>query len=211
MAFTLNFEVTERNDNKLLTITDTTGEISTGTSTGWGIPNPLYTNIGVSGSTTALELDIKITESDGVETTYDTIDLYTEFGPFVTVDDMVFELDCSMLKVSGIAIGTSDDELPDGIYEIQYTYASGEVTETYTVDFVLVYGKVKKGVYELLRKMNTDYEYEGAVEDDVLLTIFTKTYLDGILAADAVARRDSVIEQLYTLERLLINESSYEI
>lgn len=211
MAFTLNFEVTERNDNKLLTITDTTGEVSTGSVDGWGDTHPEYTSVAASGTATSLELNITITTSDGLETVYDTIDLYTEFGPFATITDLVFPLDCSMLVSSGEALGTSDDEFPDGIYEIQYVYASDEVTETATVDSILVYGKVKNGVWEMLRKMNRDYEYEGAVEDDVLLAVFAKTYLDGMLAADVSGREDSIIGQLYTLERLLINESSYDV
>jgi hypothetical protein len=211
MALTLAFEVTERNDNKLLTITDTSGEVSTGTSTGWGAPNPLYTSIVASGGAHTLELNISITTSDGLITEYDTIDLYTEFGPFAAVTDLVFPLDCSMLKVSGVAMGTSSDLFPDGVYEIEYIYDDGLVSVVTTTSTMTIYGKVRNGVYELLRKMTSSYEYEGYIDDGVLLAIFANTYLDGILASDAVARLDSVTAQLYTLERLLINESSYEI
>jgi len=211
MALVLAFEVTERNDNKLLTITDTTGEVSTGTVTGWGAPNALYTTIVASGGAHTLELNIDITESDGTITYYDTIDLYTTFGAFATIADLVFPLDCSMLKVSGIAMGTSDDQFPDGIYDIEYIYDDALATEKITTVAETVYGKVRNGTYELLRKMTTSYEYEGYIDDGVLLAIFTKTYLDGILAADNIARRTSVYTQLYVLERLLINESSYEI
>lgn len=209
MAFTLAFEVVERNDNKLLTITDTSGEVATGTVTGWGSPNPAYT--GINGSTHTLELEISITTSDGLEVEYDTIDLYDEFGPFSSVTDLVFPLDCSMLKVSSVAMGTSDDEFPDGIYKINYVYDDGLVTEESTESSEIIYGKVRNAVYELLRMMTTSYEYEGYIDDGVLLAIFTNTYLDGILASDPVARRNSVTSQLYVLERLLINESTYEI
>jgi len=211
MALTLAFEVVERNDNKLLTITDTSGEVSTGTVTGWGAPNPVYTSIVASGGTHTLELDITITTSDGIETVYDTIDLYSEFGPFASITDLVFPLDCSMLKVSGIAMGTSSDVFPDGIYKINYMYDYGLSTYRNTEESIIVYGKVKNSTYETLRKMTTSYEYEGYIDDGVLLAIFTNTYLDAILVTDPVSRRDSVISQLYTLERLLINESSYEI
>jgi len=211
MAFTLAFEVTERNDNKIITITDTTGEVSTGTATGWGSPDPLYTAIVASGGAHTLELDISITTSDGLETVYDTIDLYTEFGPFSAVTDLVFPLDCSMLKVSGVALGTADDIFPDGIYEFTYMYDYGLGTYTATNSSETVYGKVRNSTYELLRKMTTSYEYEGYIDDGVLLSVFANTYLDAILTFDPVGRRNSVISNLYTLERLLINESTYEI
>lgn len=209
MALTLAFEVTERNDNKLLTITDTSGEVSTGTITGWGAPNYVYTTI--DGSTHTLELNITVTTSDGTSTAYDTIDLYSEFGGFAAIGDLVFPLDCSMLMVSSVAIGTSDDQFPDGVYEIEYVYDDTLATETTTTDTNTVYGKVMSGTYELLRKMTTSYEYEGYIDDGVLLAIFANTYLDAILSIDPVARRNSVVGYLYTLERLLINESSYEI
>jgi hypothetical protein len=211
MAFTLAFSVTERNDNKLLTITDTTGEVSTGTATGWGSPNPLYSEVVASGGLHTLELNINVTTSDGTVTYYDTIDLYTEFGPFASITDLVFPLDCSMLKVDDVAIGTSEDSFPDGIYDIEYIYDYDLVTESITTNTETICGKVRNGTYELLRKMTTSYEYEGYIDDGVLLAIFANTYLDGILVSDAIARRDSVTAQLYTLERLLINESSYEI
>ena len=209
MAFALNFSVVERNDNCLLTITDTSGEVATGTVTGWGAPNPLYTTI--DGVTHTLELEITVTVSDGTATEYDNVDLYDEFGAFAAVTDLVFALDCSMLKEAGVAIGTSEDTLPDGIYDIKYIYDRGLATEAYYESAEIVYGRVRKGVYELLRKMNASYEYEGYIDDGVLLAVFANTYLDGILASDAVARRTSITDQLYTLERLLINESSYEL
>jgi hypothetical protein len=209
MALTLAFDVTERNDNKLLTIEDTSGEVATGTVTGWGAPNAVYTTI--NGVAHTLELVITVTISDGTITYYDAIDLYTEFGPFATITDLVFPLDCSMLKDHGIAIGTSDSQFPDGIYDIEYVYDDTLVTERTTTTATTVYGKVRTGTYELLRMMTTSYEYEGYIDDGVLLAIFAKTYLDGILAADNIARRTSVYSNLYTLERILINESTYEI
>jgi hypothetical protein len=215
MAFTLAFDVTERNDNKLLTITDTSGEVATGTATGWGAPNPVYTTIVASGGAHTLELEISITISNGTKTTYDVIDLYTEFAPvggFAAITDLVFPLDCSMLKESGIAMGTSDDEFPDGIYEITYIYDDGLVTEDYTTYSELIHGKVKNATYQLLRMMSTSYEYEGYIDDGAVLGVFVKTYLDAMINAfDEVAREASVLGQLYTLERILINESTYEI
>ena len=84
MALTLTYNVTERNDNQLLTITDTTSTI-----TGWGIgTNPAVTDI--ASLSNQLTLDITITTSDGTEIAYNTINLYDTFGPFSTQSDLVF-------------------------------------------------------------------------------------------------------------------------
>jgi len=200
MALTLTYNVLERNDNQLLTITDTTA-----VATGWGVGgNPAVTDI--ASATNKLTLDIKITTSDGVETTYDQINLYDEFGPFATTSDLVFELDCTLLTVSAVALGTADSEFPDGIYEFTYSYDSPTVSTTGTV---LLDGRVTAGVYELLRTIPTKYECGGPHEKEVLDIIFAKAYLDSIHASAYVARIDSILNQLTVLERLITNVSTY--
>ena len=209
MALVLDFSIVERNDNKLLTITDTSGVYNAITNpTGWGAPNLTVAGITSVAGAQSLELDITITISDGTTTIYDTIDLHSVIAAHVDLTDLVFPLDCSDLKVATIAIGTSDDEFPDGIYEI--TYSSNGVATSHT-NVEIVYGKVKNATYELLRQMNTSYEYEGYIDDGAVLAVFAKTYLDSILTNDPSARETAVLDQLYTLERLLINESTYEI
>ena len=212
MAFTLSYSVTERNDNKILTITDTSGEVSTGTSTGWGTPNPVYTSIVASGGLHTLELNITISKSDGTETTYDTIDLYTLFAPgggFADINDLVFPLDCSMLISSGEALGTSDDEFPDGVYEIEYVYDAGLGTEESTTETTLIDGIVDNSITELLRLIPTNYECCAPHEKSTLDTMFCKAYLSSIRKSASVARKDSVLNQLGVLERLVTNVSNY--
>lgn len=212
MAFTLSFSTEERNDNLLLTLTDTSGEVSTGTSTGWGSPNPVYTTIVASGGAHTLKLIVTITTSDGSETTYDKIDLYTLFAPlggFAHVTDLVFPLDCTMLKEGTKALGDVADEFPDGIYKFEYIYDDGKVTETSTTVSALIDGKVQNSVYELLRKVPTAYDCGTCSEKDTLDPMFFKTYLDAMRASAVVSRADSIISQLYILERLVTNGSKY--
>ena len=205
MAFTLASSVVERNDNKLLTMTDTTG---TGV-TGWGNgSNPAVTDI--DGSTHTLTLDIKIKTSDSTETTYDTIDLYAEFGPFTTTADLVFALDCTMLEVSGVAYGTTSDVFPDGIYEMIYSYDKAPKTPTVsTTGTLLIDGVVTAAIYELLRTVSTKYECGGPHEKTTLDIIFLNTYLDCMHASAYVAREESVLSQLSVIEDLITNVSTY--
>ena len=57
--------------------------------------------------------------------------------------------------------------------------------------------------------MGTTYECDSVIKDGILLAIFTKTYLDSMSLMDLSARETLVLNQLYTLERLLLNISSY--
>ena len=204
MAFVLAYSVTERGDSKVVTLTDTTG---TG-ATGWGGANPAVSTI--DSSTNTLDLDITVTTSDGTETSYDTIDLYAAFGPFATIADLVFALDCSLIKESTIAIGTADDVLPDGIYEFTYTWKKGlGGTETETASSVLIDGNLKADIYEMLRTIPTKYECDNNHDRDIMDIIFIKGYYDAMIATAIVGRNEQVIEQLNVLERLVANGSSY--
>jgi len=211
MALSLSFNVVERLDNLLLTITDDTGVYDAITNTtGWGAPNPAVTDI--DGVTHTLELDIVLVTSNKTSTTFDTIDLFTIFAPgggFVDVTDLVFELDCSMLQVDGVALGTSSYEFPDGLYQVTYTYDKGEVSEITTTSTVLLDGKVANSLYGLLRALPVQYECDDCHTKEILDIIFMKTYLDSIHASAYTARTTSILDQLGVLERLLKNVSSY--
>ena len=73
-----------------------------------------------------------------------------------------------------------------------------------------IVGQVREDVYYLLRAMATTYECTGCISDGILLAIFTKTYLDSIEYVDLDARKSSALNQIYTLQRLLINIPTYE-
>lgn len=201
MAVTLSLSYEERNDNKVFTFTDT--------SDNWGVGG----NINPDGIST-LTLDIRITDSSGTITAYDQIDLVSELGlgPASTQADLVFELNATHLTTLGTAYGTADDVLPDGVWQITYLLtgvipgSSSAMQET-----ILVYGNVRNAVYKLLRQMNAAYECDGCIDEGVLNVIFAKTYLDAMQVAELPARATAVVEQLYTLERILLNISKYDI
>lgn len=213
MAFTLSYSVVERNDNKLLTLTDTSGTYHVvDNPTGWGAPNPVVTAIVATGGAHTLELDIIYTASDGTSITYDEIDLFTEFAPgggFATVADLVFPLTMAHLKVSGVAAGTSSDEFPDGIYEFTYIYDQGLGSEETTTSTELIDGQVQNAVYELLRGLPDNYESGICDEKSTLDVIFANTYLESMRKTALTGREDSVLGQLGVLERLVTNVSNY--
>lgn len=200
MALTLALSFVERNDNKVLTITDVT--------TDWG-----GGNIDV-GDVTTMTLAIDITTSDGTVTSYDIIDVVTllSLGPGSVQADLVIPITAALLTVSAVPLGTADDELPDGIWDVVYTVTSTVPVSSATVtETELIYGVVKEDVYKLLRKMNNAYEWDECMDEGVLNTIFAKTYLDALNVLDVSARRTAATDQLYTLERILINLDSYDI
>lgn len=211
MALELSFSVVEQNDNKLLTISDTAGIYNAVTNlTGWGAPNPTVSTI--DGISHTLDLDIVLTTSDKLSTIFDTIDLFTTFAPeggFVDVSDLVFELDRSMLKEAGVSYGTSDDEFPDGLYTITYTYDKGLATEVEITTTILLDGRVANAVYELLRTLPVQYECGGCHDKEILDIIFMNTYLMSIHSSAYSARTTSVLDQLNVLEKLVTNVSTY--
>ena len=206
MALTLAFTVTQRGDNKLITVTDSTGVYDAGSNTGgWGTPNTALSAIDAAN----LTLGVTITTSDGTATTYTAIDLHDTFltGGHSTVSTLVYPITAAMLISSGTALGTANDEFPDGLYEITYSWLG--TTPTHTDATVLIDGQVKSALYELIRTIPTKYECEDNHEKDILDIIFTKGYYDAMIATAVSGREDQVIDQLYVLERLVTNGSSY--
>lgn len=191
MALAPLLSYSERNDNKLLTLTDVTV---------FGAPNILVSGI------TALTLDITITTSDGTATTYDTIDLYTLYsGPFALQSELVYEISCASLLDNTIALGTTDDELPDGIWSITYTINAEPPLE----EDILIDGVVRTGVYELLRSIPTIYNCSECKSKTVLDAIYCYGCLN-VLQSDAyIAKTEELLSLLYTLERLILNGSNY--
>lgn len=207
MAVSLNYTVVERNDSKTITFTDT----STGWNTG-GDPN--FTSIrALTSHTYALTLGITITSSTSA-ITYDDIDLYTiaPTVPFTQQSDMVFTIDASKLKISGVAIGDSNTELPDGIWDVTYnllTYSGSAFSTTRTFSQgILIYGVVKSKVYNRLRQVPNLYQLQSSYRE-INEIAFYNTYLESIQKSAFVAKRTELIAMLETLQRLLLNGSNY--
>ena len=198
MSITLGFSVAESGDSKIITITDTTG-----TATGGWDGSPATTDI--NGTTNKLTLDIVVTRSDGIETTYDQINLYTTFGAFANVAALVFPLTCANFKINSVPIGTSSTTFSDGLYNITYTYTGSTGTKA----TVLIDGIIKGKLYSLIRTIPTKYECDDPHDKDILDIIFMKGYYDALIATAEVGRSDQVIDQLLVLERLVLNGSNY--
>jgi len=199
MALTPSLSYSERNDNKALTITDTTVDYGVGG------------NLAVTAITT-LTLDVSITTSDGTETVYDQIDLVDLFGDSVAPEfdaqtDMVFLLNASHFveSVGGAAMGTSSTELPDGIYDFIYIING---TTTYT-ESILVEGRIRIAVYELLRTLPTIYNCSECKTKDIMDAIYCYGLLNVMESSGYVAKNEELIDQLYVLERLVTNGSTY--
>jgi hypothetical protein len=208
MALTLDLSTIEQNDGKLITFTDT--------STGWGTGgDPSYTIIeAYTTQTYALTLDITINTPTGI-TVYDTIDLYGKglATPFTVQSDLVFALDASMIFDSAVALGTSATLLPDGIwdivYKVQHYTGSAWTTITSKIESLLVYGQVKKDVYDKLRLVPRWTESDVNKYRDIQEAGYYYTYLQSIEKSAFIARKEELLQMLETLQRLLINGSNY--
>jgi hypothetical protein len=192
---TLTLEYKERNDNKLVTLTDITED--------WGTPTV--------GEITTLTLNVEITVSVNTTTIYDEIDLVTlsALNGSSTQTDLVFQLTGADLKIEGNAIGTSDTVLPDGIYKFTYTLDEGLETESTLIEDVLMEGNVRNAVYQALRVIPTLYMCNECKSKQIMDAIFAYGMLNSIRAGGYVAKTEELINQLYVLERLLEYGSSY--
>ena len=213
MALDLTYSITERNDNLVITMVDTAGTYHVVDNPGgWEIgaaTNPDVNDIVATGGVHTLELSLKVTSSTGVSTTYDDVDLFTVFGPFTLPSDLVFELTPAMFTSSGVAMGSITDQFPDGIYEFTYYYDQGLASEVVEVSTVLIDGQVRNAVYELLRVIPKTYECKDCTTKQVLDAIFNKAYLDAIYSSAYVSNTEALYNQLYVLERLVTDGSSY--
>ena len=192
---TLSLSYTERNDNKLITLTDIT--------TDWGAP-PV-------GSITTLTLDVEITVSDNTTTVYEQINLVTHagLGGGSVEDDLVFNLDATDLEHLGTDLGAATDVFPDGIYKFTYILDEGLATESELVEYVLMEGNVRNDVYDALRTIPTLYMCSECKSKQIMDAIFAYGYLNSIRAGGYVAKTEELISQLYVLERLLAYGSSF--
>lgn len=206
MALSLEYTVLERNDSQQITFTDT--------STGWNATTPEYTLvIALTNNTYALTLDITI-NSPSSTITCDPIDLYVLNGSvqFLTQSQLVFNVNTSNLKVSGNPLGLSTTLLTDGIWDTTYNllyYTGGAWTTLATLSqSILVYGQVKSAVYERLMQVPQLYQLKASSRV-INETAFFYTYLQAIEKSAYVAKRTELIAMLETLQRLLLNGSTY--
>lgn len=215
MALTLSIEtVTESNDSTVLRVEDGAGIYNVTTNPGgWEAPNPAVTVI--DGVTYHLYLDVVITTSNGTETTYDQIELYDEFGSFTTVNDLVFDIDPSMLIASSVALGTADSVFPDGWYSITYSFVDdgATYTDSTTTNALVVDGVIRTKIYDKLRDIPYSTDWKIFNHDfkewyDILYPMYYNGLLEGMLSEVSEARKNEILDILETLERLLNQTTS---
>ena len=206
MALELSLSSVESNDNTTLTLTDDAGDYSAANTDGWGAPNLAV------GDITTLTLDVVITTADGTETTYDQIDLATDFAPLADTGDLVYAITSASLLVSSVALGVATDELPDGLYDLTYVVDTGLGTaDTHEVT-VPMYGKVKVLTYEKLRELGEQYNSKDCISRDIQETTLYSTYLTSLKSISSsatliAAKSEEFLNMLTVLNNMVTNGS----
>jgi hypothetical protein len=197
MALDLSLSYSERNDNELITLTDTT--------LNWGITG----NIAPAAITT-LTLDITLTTSDNSEIEFDQINLLHEFGPFANQAAMVFPLSVPLLYLNAVEYETDNGRFPDGIYTFQYVVNEGlgGSEDSYTEN-VLINGIVTVEVYDLLRQIPKIYYCKDCKTKQIMDIIFCYGLLKTLETSSYVAKHEELIGQLCVLEKTIQSGSRY--
>ena len=217
MAFTLDLTYTQQSDAKALRFNDSTTE----DGNGWNALNILVPAIDGEwdnvATTYGLCLEIDITTSSGVTTSYDTIDLYEEFsGPWLTPADLIFDINCTHLQESGVAMGLATDTLPDGVWNCTYYVYDVGAVGYYVAELeenILVDGVVRNKVYDQIREVPDVYDARQPSGfrysrdfADVLDALLKWSLFKGMLATVSDATQTEVLEILGTLENLTVND-----
>lgn len=224
---TLDLTYLQSNDATVLQLTDAAGTYHVvdnpgGWETG-GATNPDVADIVAEADTTLgkhhLYLDVIVTDSSDTDTTYDQINLYDHdsTGPFATAADLVWEFDAANFVSGGVAMGTDEDELVNGVYDITLSLldaSTGVAVTTALNEKILVDGKVRIKVYTALRNIpevydDLDENYPTQLKefDDMLKALFKYGLFRGMLANISNATQSEVINTLEALERLTVNDT----
>lgn len=203
MALNLSLTYVQRKDNKAIILSDNTGSYSIDNVGGWGSPNIAVTDI--DGATHTLTMDIVKKGINNSDITYDTIDLYQKFGPFATVSDLVFTLTADMFVSNGTPVGTSDEVIPDGVYEFTYIVDKGMGTESTLDGTLLIDGVVRTSVYKLLSNIPVKYSCINYKSPKIDYAILAQSYLDSMHASAYLARIDDILISLETLQKIVLN------
>jgi len=206
MALQLKLTHEQSNDATILRITDDTGIYSLENITGWGTPNPRTADVVGFSTTTAgkyhLGVEITITTSDGVETEYDPIDLYTNFSDQLVFDSgMVFDITEDLLSLTA---------LPDGVWEIKYylTTADTEVEVAYVIISLFIDGTVEKKVAQSF--LDAVFTIERGISqenwDEIKESLIKYAYLIGARSNPSLAQIGKKLNILRTLENYTIND-----
>lgn len=218
MALELGLSISQSNDATTITMTDNTGESG---DSGWAVgENENYTDIVDSETTTVdkyhLTLDVAVTDKNNETTTYSTINLYDfdSTGPFALAEDLTWTFDAAdFVDASSEAMGTDEDRLTDGIWQITYKLAQaddGTVIDTY-VSNILVDGDVRADVYDALREISRQYDDQLNYQiPEIMEALLKAAYLRAINASGSVSEEENLINMLWTLDKLNSDGSKYD-
>lgn len=225
MALTLNLEFLEQNDNLALKITDNAETYhAVDNSTGWGVPNPVVTDIvdstdDVTVNKYHLLLDVTYTGSDAVSVTYTQLNLYDVNGAaFIDTADLTWTIDAADLVdlSDGQSQGTDENALFDGKYDFVYQLVSNinhsSVITTHSVS-ILLDGNVRVKIYNQLRQISTIYNstelyvpiYHHQFKD-ILNVSLKKALFDSMLSGVSHSATNDILNLLDTIERLTLND-----
>jgi hypothetical protein len=177
-----------------------------------GIPSPIGAGdelievTGTPAEITEATLNVKITGVDQVEVNKGTIDLFAEFGPFTTQDDLVYTITSALLG------DTPNTLLVDGLYELDYIithqFNLAPVVTLLNVT-ILVYGQVKVATYEKLRQIPVHYMcVDGCPTAEISEADLCGAYLTGIENSAYIAKTEELINMLIVLDNIIKNGSN---
>lgn len=218
MALELSLSYSQSNDAKSIVFTDSTGDYDAVDNTGgWGFPNEAYEDIvdSETASNYHLLLIATVTDKTGTSITYDAINLYdvAETTPFTETGDLTWTFNASDFVVGDNAMGTSEDELTDGIWDITYklTDASdSDSTVAILSQKILVDGSVRLVVYNKLREVPKDYDCEYYQRSqEIMEALLAYTYLSAIDASATISEESDLITMLYSLDKICTDGSKY--
>jgi hypothetical protein len=202
----LDFTILEESNNNAIVITDVT--------TNWGVANGNIEITAINDIDYTLTLDVTFNSKDQV-IVYNQINLYSNpsfGGPWTTQSDLVFRLTPSELTSTQVISNTEDSSLiQDGVYEITYTltYVNTADSPAIATKKVLINGIVRNKVYTNLKdipKIYDAYDFRGKEIDDTLLQY---ALLKSQEASAYVALEQDLLDNLDTLQKLLINGTNY--
>ena len=230
MALVLDLTYSQSNNATTLTVTDAAGTYHVvDNPTGWetgAATNPDVADIVISTDITTasknhLLLDITVTDKDGITTIYDQLNLYdvslaadVAFTGYTLASELTWDITPDMLEASGVAMGEATSKLDDGIYVVVYSLVlnsnHGTAAATALTESVLIDGDVRIDVYNKLRQIPVNYDYEAVDRSrDVMEALLGYAYLQAISASAAVAMTDELITMLYTLDKMNSDGSHY--
>ena len=223
MALTLDLLYSQSNDAKTLTVTDNAGTYHVvDNPTGWetgGATNPDPADIVVSSDDSTADkyhlfFSATVTDKYNVTTVYEEIDLFAKNGgAFVDASDLTWDLDASDFIKSAVAMGTDEEKLKDGVYDVTYTLKNNVAPQAVVATLnekIVIDGDVRIDVYNKLRLIPYDYMNEHIdTSRDVMEALLAYSYLQAIEGSAAICLTEDLVNMLYTLDKLVSDGSHY--